>query len=437
MSGSPDGLAGGESLEHRTADQLLDEGRGHPLGAGHHVVDLGLAEGQRDTPGVDREQPSPGAGVRQGDLHRDVDPAGSRRQRRFEQVRAVGGEQEQQVGVGGGAVHRIEQGEQHRVRARAEAAVLRHQVDVLEDDDRRLQVASHLGDHPDRVQGLPGQHQHRAAAQLLHDVAGGVRLARPGRAEEQQPPLEVLPRRAQGVPVGDDVEGVPLHPPQRLLGEHDVLARSDRQHREGDRHAAVADRRLEHLSAVDVEPVPQLGQLAQHLLGGRRREPGDLDGEHRLQVPLRTADQHDVPSAGVLDEQDGATQAGRRPVRPGREVDQVGRREPDRTEALAVHQVLQRRRLVVWRDRHAVHGHGAVLGGSPDVERDLQVDVLEDRELDAEHRLLDPVAEVVLHESHDRVAPALVVLVDPLEEGPVGLREGPCLVGRGSLGSVT
>jgi hypothetical protein len=63
---------------------------------------------------VEAQQAFTGRRVRQRDLDRDVDPPWPRRQRRFQQVGPVGREQEQQVRVGGRAIHGVEQVKQHR-----------------------------------------------------------------------------------------------------------------------------------------------------------------------------------------------------------------------------------------------------------------------------------------------------------------------------------
>jgi len=75
------------------------------------------------------------------DLDRDIHSARSGSQRGLEQVGAVGRQDEQEVGIGRGTVHRVEKIEEHRAGPGSEAAVLGDQVDVLEDDDRGLQLA--------------------------------------------------------------------------------------------------------------------------------------------------------------------------------------------------------------------------------------------------------------------------------------------------------
>ena len=108
------------------------------------VVDLGVGELERHRAAVEVEQPTAGVGVGQVDLDGDVDPTRPGGQRRLEQVGAVGRQDEEEVGVAGGTVHRVEEVEQHRAGPGPEAAVLGDQVDVLEHDDRGLQVAREL-----------------------------------------------------------------------------------------------------------------------------------------------------------------------------------------------------------------------------------------------------------------------------------------------------
>ena len=105
-------------------------------------------------------------------------------------------------------------------------AVLRDQVDVLEDHDGGLQVARQLGDRADRDQRAAGEHQPGVAGHLAEQVAGRVRLAGARRAVEQQAALEVLARGEQRRPVRGDPEGVPLHPGQHGLRQHHVVAAS-------------------------------------------------------------------------------------------------------------------------------------------------------------------------------------------------------------------
>ncbi len=345
----------GERLEHRPADQLLDERgchAGHPVDGRRALV---VGELERHAAGVDLEQPGAGVGVRQPDLDGDVHPPGPGGEGRLEQVGPVGGQQEQQVGVLRRAVHGVEQLEQDGGGAGPEAAVLRDQVDVLEHQRRGLQVPGQRGDGADHVQRLAGHEQHRGVLQRLDDVADGVRLAGPGRAVQQQPALEVLAGGAQLLAAVGHVQAVPLDPAEHLLGQHDVLARGRREPGEDDVDPAGSGDQLEELPAVDVEPGAQLGQLAQHLLRLGGRETGDLEREALALLRVRALDQQHRAAAGVLDEQQAEAQAGQRAVGTGRQLDQVGGGQPYRRQAVAVQQLLQAQRAEVRRLRQAVH----------------------------------------------------------------------------------
>ena len=191
-----------QRLEDGAADQLLEEGGGDAVGALDGGRDVVAGQLERHAPAVEREQPFPGGPVGQGDLDRDVDPARAGRQRELEQVGPVGGEQEEQVGVAGRAVHRVQQVEQDRVGPRPHPALLGHQVHVLEDHDGGREGARHLGDRADGDKRAAGQHQPRVGGHLAEQVAGGVRLAGAGRPVQQQAALEVLARR-RAAPRGD------------------------------------------------------------------------------------------------------------------------------------------------------------------------------------------------------------------------------------------
>jgi hypothetical protein len=80
------------------------------------------------------ETPGQLAGVRQGHLDRQIDPAGAGSQGRLQQVGTVAGEQEDHVGVVAEPVHLVEQLEQQRSAAgRLTVTVLGNEVDVLSD----------------------------------------------------------------------------------------------------------------------------------------------------------------------------------------------------------------------------------------------------------------------------------------------------------------
>src|SRR5262249_39798865 len=88
------------------ADQLADEGGAGPLGPGQVAVEVGYL--QRQPPAVQLEQPPPAAHVRQRDLDRLVAAPRPGGQWRLQDVRPVGRQQEQDVGVVRQAVHLVE-----------------------------------------------------------------------------------------------------------------------------------------------------------------------------------------------------------------------------------------------------------------------------------------------------------------------------------------
>jgi len=72
-----------------------------------------------------------------GERDRDglIDPAGTSRERRLEHVGAIGGHEEDHVGVEPDAVDLVHQLEQKR-RGPVHHALLRHEIDVLQHDHR-------------------------------------------------------------------------------------------------------------------------------------------------------------------------------------------------------------------------------------------------------------------------------------------------------------
>ena len=158
------------------------------------------------------------------------------------------------------------------------------------------------------------------------------------------------------------------------------------------------NRQLDHLPAVDVEPVPQVGEPRSTSCASDGRQTGDLDGQDRLLVAVRAADHDDVAPACVRHQQQRPAQAGCRAAGTGGQVDQVGSRRPHRPEPVAVHQLLQARRLVVRGQGDAVDRDLATGLARPAVEGDLEVDLLEHRELVADHGLRPAGrTEVLLH----------------------------------------
>src|SRR5262249_57986000 len=100
--------------KHAARDRSLEDGGGGAVGALDGKVHVLLGQCQGHVVAVERQQAFAGWGIRQGDLDRDIDPPRPRGQGGFQQVGAVGGQQKQQVGVGGRAVHGVEQVEQDR-----------------------------------------------------------------------------------------------------------------------------------------------------------------------------------------------------------------------------------------------------------------------------------------------------------------------------------
>ena len=163
--------------------------------------------------------------------------------------------------------------------------MLRDQVDILEDDDRRLQVPRELGHRPDHVQCAAREHEAGVARHLPDEIAGGVGLARARRPVQEQAALEVLPGAEQGVPMRGDAQRVPFHPGQHRLREHDVVAGGLRDRAELQReptHGGHAD--LKHMAAKHVEPVAELRQPRVHGLRRVDGQAGDLHGHllHRV-----------------------------------------------------------------------------------------------------------------------------------------------------------
>ena len=114
-----------------------------------------------------------------------------------------------------------------------------------------------------------------------------MRLAGAGRSVQQQSTLEVLPGPQQRVAMAGDAQRVALHPGEHHLGKDDVLACGLRDVAELERAlppiGVSAD--IEHVPAVDVQPVAQLAEPGVHRLGRLDRQPGDLDAERRSCSP--------------------------------------------------------------------------------------------------------------------------------------------------------
>ncbi len=263
-------------------EQLADERGARPVRRRHDRVPVGDLE--REARAVDLEQPPPRRRVRQRQLDGEVDPPGTRGERRLERLGAVRREHEDQVGVLVEAVHRVEQLEQQR-RGLVVAAVLGDQVDVLDHDHRRLERARQAAGHPDGAERPAREQDHRALRHQAGEVHHRQRLAGPGWPVEQQPAPHVAAARAQPVAMACETGGVALDPLERALGQHDPVARHGRQRAHADRSRAerVLAPERQHLAAVDVVLAHQLAQPRQPGLG-------DLAARrHRLQPDARDA----------------------------------------------------------------------------------------------------------------------------------------------------
>ena len=164
--------------------------------------------------------------VGQRDLDGEVDPTGTLGEGPLEGLGAVGGQQEDHVGVLVEAVHGVEQREQQGRRAAAEVtvvAVLGDQVDVLEDDDRRLVGAGDLGRLRDVRHLGAGEQDDRGVRTRTDQVPDRVGLAGAGRAVEQDAALEVLAAPAELVAVRGELDDVAAHLGERALREDDPV----------------------------------------------------------------------------------------------------------------------------------------------------------------------------------------------------------------------
>jgi hypothetical protein len=155
-------LPGPQRHQDRAPDQFLDEGRRDAFTARHHLVQVGV---DGHVARVDLKQAPTGLRVGTGDLDGQVDTPRAVGQRGLQDVGAVRGERERDVGVRADAVHRVQQGEQQRVPVLREVTIGGDQVDVLQHHHRRLQPPGQCGgliDEPDRP---AGEQDDRAAGQ--------------------------------------------------------------------------------------------------------------------------------------------------------------------------------------------------------------------------------------------------------------------------------
>lgn len=169
------------------------------------------------------------ASATRGYFQGQVDAAGPRCQGRLQNVGAVGGEQEQHVGIIGQPVHLVKQLEEQGVGAGVLAgALLGDQVHVFEDDRRRLEQARQLAGLFDQPEAAPGEQDDRALRHLAGKVHRGKGLASARRAVEQQATLEVTPRGLEPLAQAREAHRLALdalqhpgrqnYPPRAMLG---------------------------------------------------------------------------------------------------------------------------------------------------------------------------------------------------------------------------
>jgi hypothetical protein len=182
-------FTGAQRHQDGPPDQLLDEGRGDAVAVGDHLVEVGV-HGQVTR--VDLEQAQTALAVGAGDLDRQVDSPRPVGQRGLEDVGPVGGQREGDVGVRADPVHGVEEGEQQRVSVLGEVPVGGDEIDILQHHHGRLQATGERGGLVDETDGPAGQQDDRAAGQTPGQVPDGVRLARSGRAVQEQAALEML-----------------------------------------------------------------------------------------------------------------------------------------------------------------------------------------------------------------------------------------------------
>ena len=129
--------------------------------------------------------------------HGLVNASGPGGERGLEQISAVGGQQEDDVGILVEPVHLVEKGEEQWRLSAVVAALLGDQVDVLDDDHGRLERAGDGTGFADAVQGLPSEFHDGRPDQLTDQVAHRMGLAHARRAVEEDAALEVLARGPQ------------------------------------------------------------------------------------------------------------------------------------------------------------------------------------------------------------------------------------------------
>ena len=215
---------------------------------------------------------------------------------------------------------------------------------------------------------------------------------------------------------------MPLDPVQHDLGKDDVVPPGPRNLGKGEHHVAHRrDADVEHLSPVHIELGAQHIQLGEYGLGPVNRKAGDLHGQ-ACAVLGRPRDHQHVRSAIVADQQRGHQQTGQRRTRPVGEVRQRRSRKPQRRNGFAADELLQVDRGVVRRQRDSMHRSPPARLGQPDVERCLQIHLLEDRELAPHHRVIFCRAvQEIGNQDDDFVTPVAVLIgLNPLDKRPEG-----------------
>jgi hypothetical protein len=197
-------------------------------------------------------------------------------------------------------VHRVQQLEQDRVRG-LEVAVHRDEIDVLEDDHRRLQRRREVDRDADRAQRLPGEQHDRASGHRAREVHRGERLPGPGRPVEQQAAAQVPAARPQPLRMVGDPERLPLDPLEHAGGQDDPLTRDRRERPNRERRplvlVEVARAQFEHAPAVDVALAHEPPQLGEHALRPLARGRHHLEPEvlaHPVVLGLEHRDERSV-----------------------------------------------------------------------------------------------------------------------------------------------
>ena len=338
------------------AQELLEEGRGDPVGPVEHAVEPAGVEIEPAT--VELDQSLTGLPIRQVDVHRLVHSPGTRGQRRLQQVGPVRGQEEDHVGVLVQTVHLVEQREHQRGVAAVMVALLRDQVDVLDHDHGGLERPGDRTGLLDRPQGVARELDDRRVRQLTQEIADGVRLADPRWAIEQQPTLEMLSRRAQPIPVAGHADHLATYVLEGVGGQDQCAGVHSGSVVEAEERAALPEHRSaegDNVTPIDVvfqgqAPKP-FGDLGGETRPGRHRLDGD---SHHVALGIRPAIEERDPILALRHQKDGSAQTfGGLPGRAGRQAD---RRQVPGTRPV-VH-------VVVWPEQvaHAERPPVAVVG---------------------------------------------------------------------------